>query len=73
VVDGDAGLGLVVAPYAMRTAMEKADKVGTGWVSVRNSNHFGIAGLPCDDGIEKRYDRHCHDKRQCTGGSNFQY
>ncbi len=44
VVDGDAGLGLVVAPYAMNIAMEKAEKVGTGWVSVRNSNHFGIAG-----------------------------
>lgn len=44
VVDGDAGLGLVVAPYAMQIAIEKAKKVGTGWVSVRNTNHFGIAG-----------------------------
>jgi LDH2 family malate/lactate/ureidoglycolate dehydrogenase len=44
VVDGDAGLGLVVAPYAMSVAIEKAEKVGTGWVSVKNSNHFGIAG-----------------------------
>jgi LDH2 family malate/lactate/ureidoglycolate dehydrogenase len=44
VVDGDAGLGLVVAPYAMQIAIEKAEKVGTGWVSVKNSNHFGIAG-----------------------------
>ncbi len=44
VVDGDAGLGLVVAPYAMLVAIEKAKNVGTGWVSVRNSNHFGIAG-----------------------------
>jgi L-2-hydroxycarboxylate dehydrogenase (NAD+) len=44
VVDGDAGLGLVVAPYAMQVAIEKARKVGTGWVSVQNSNHFGIAG-----------------------------
>ncbi len=44
VVDGDAGLGLVVAPYAMQVAIEKAKNVGTGWVSVRNSNHFGIAG-----------------------------
>ncbi|MDR6195532.1 Ldh family oxidoreductase [Siphonobacter sp. SORGH_AS_0500] len=43
VIDGDAGLGLVVAPKAMGIAMEKADKVGTGWVAVRNSNHFGIA------------------------------
>ncbi len=44
VVDGDAGLGLVVAPFAMQVAIEKAKQVGTGWVSVRNTNHFGIAG-----------------------------
>lgn len=44
VVDGDSGLGLVVAPYAMQVAIEKARHVGTGWVSVQNSNHFGIAG-----------------------------
>jgi len=44
VVDGDAGLGLVVAPRAMEIAIEKAKNVGTGWVSIKNSNHFGIAG-----------------------------
>jgi len=44
-IDGDAGLGLVVAPYAMKVAIEKAKQVGTGWVSVKNSNHFGIAGI----------------------------
>ncbi len=44
VVDGDRGLGLVVAPFAMKVAIEKAGNVGTGWVSVKNSNHFGIAG-----------------------------
>src|SRR6201991_1609433 len=38
VVDGDSGLGLVVAPFAMRVAIEKAKNVGTGWVSVQNSN-----------------------------------
>ncbi len=43
VVDGDSGLGLVVAPFAMKIAIEKARQVGTGWVSVQNSNHFGIA------------------------------
>lgn len=43
-VDGDAGLGLVVAPFAMRLAMEKAEQYGSGWVAIRNSNHFGIAG-----------------------------
>lgn len=44
VVDGDSGLGLVVAPEAMRIAIEKAKNAGTGWVAVRNSNHYGIAG-----------------------------
>jgi L-2-hydroxycarboxylate dehydrogenase (NAD+) len=45
VVDGDKGLGLVVAPAAMQIAIDKAKSVGTGWVSVKNSNHFGIAGF----------------------------
>jgi LDH2 family malate/lactate/ureidoglycolate dehydrogenase len=43
VLDGDGGLGLVVAPKAMEIAIEKANNVGTGWVAVKNSNHFGIA------------------------------
>jgi LDH2 family malate/lactate/ureidoglycolate dehydrogenase len=42
-VDGDSGLGLVVAPFAMQVAIEKARTAGTGWVAVQNSNHFGIA------------------------------
>lgn len=53
VVDGDAGLGLVVAPRAMQIAMEKAENVGTGWVSVRNSNHYGIAGYHAMLGLQK--------------------
>ncbi|WP_420154882.1 Ldh family oxidoreductase [Siphonobacter sp.] len=53
VLDGDAGLGLVVAPRAMEIAMEKADKVGTGWVAVRNSNHFGIAGYHASMALER--------------------
>jgi LDH2 family malate/lactate/ureidoglycolate dehydrogenase len=44
VVDGDMGLGLVVAPKAMEIAIEKAKIVGSGWVAIKNSNHFGIAG-----------------------------
>jgi len=43
-VDGDNGLGLVVGPKANVIAMEKALAVGSGWVSVRNTNHFGMAG-----------------------------
>src|SRR3954470_23667918 len=52
VVDGDAGLGLVVAPFAMQVAIDKAEKAGTGWVSVKNSNHFGIAGYHAMMAIE---------------------
>jgi LDH2 family malate/lactate/ureidoglycolate dehydrogenase len=52
-VDGDAGLGLVVAPFAMQIAIEKAEKYGSGWVSVRNSNHFGIAGYHTLMAVEK--------------------
>jgi LDH2 family malate/lactate/ureidoglycolate dehydrogenase len=44
VVDGDNGLGLVVGPAANRIAMDKAAAAGTGWVSVRHTNHYGIAG-----------------------------
>lgn len=44
VMDGDLGLGLVVGPEAMKLAVQKAKQVGTGWVAVKNSNHFGIAG-----------------------------
>lgn len=44
VVDGDSGLGLIVAPKAMDIAIKKAAIAGTGWVAVKNSNHFGIAG-----------------------------
>lgn len=43
-IDADKGLGLVMAPKAMEIAMQKAEKVGTGWIAIQNSNHFGIAG-----------------------------
>jgi LDH2 family malate/lactate/ureidoglycolate dehydrogenase len=43
-MDGDNGLGLVVGPKANALAMDKAYAVGSGWVSVRNTNHFGMAG-----------------------------
>ncbi len=43
-LDGDNGLGPVVASEAMNLAVSGAEKAGTAWVAVRNSNHFGIAG-----------------------------
>lgn len=43
-INADKALGLISAPFAMKIAIEKAKTVGTGWVCVNNSNHFGIAG-----------------------------
>lgn len=44
VVDGDNAIGMVAATKSMQIAIEKAKTAGTGWVSTRGSNHFGIAG-----------------------------
>ncbi len=52
-VDGDNGLGLVVGPKANQIAMDKADNVGTGWVAVHGSNHYGIAGYYVLQALER--------------------
>ncbi len=44
VVDGDRGVGMIPAYHSMKIAIGKAKQCGTGWVSTRNSNHYGIAG-----------------------------
>jgi LDH2 family malate/lactate/ureidoglycolate dehydrogenase len=44
VIDGDAAFGMIAAKKAMLLAIEKAKSVGSSWVAVKNSNHFGIAG-----------------------------
>jgi len=43
-IDAGAGLGQPVSYRAMQKAIEKANDVGAGFVTVRNSNHYGIAG-----------------------------
>lgn len=44
-VDGDNGLGAVVAAYAMREAIKRAGETGSCWSAVRNSNHFGTTAF----------------------------
>ena len=41
VIDGDDGIGQVLAAHAMREAIRLAKQHGIGAVAVRNSNHFG--------------------------------
>jgi len=43
-IDGGAGLGQPVGVRGMKLAIRKAQEVGVGFVAVRNSNHYGIAG-----------------------------
>lgn len=44
VIDGHSGMGQLVSVFAMNKAIEKAQSAGVGIVSVRDSNHYGIAG-----------------------------
>ena len=44
VIDGHSGMGQLIGIYAMEKAIEKAKASGVGIVSVRESNHYGIAG-----------------------------
>lgn len=44
-LDGGAGLGHAVSAQAMQLAVDKARAIGIALVGVRNSHHFGAAGV----------------------------
>lgn len=55
VIEGNDGMGQLISHKAMNLCIEKAKKSGMAVVTVRNSNHFGIAGyyakMACDKGL----------------------
>ena len=55
VIEGNDGMGQLLGHKAMSIAIEKAKKTGMAIVSVRNSNHYGIAGyyakMACKEGL----------------------
>lgn len=55
VIDGHSGMGQLVSHFAMEKAIQKAKESGIGIVTVRESNHFGIAGyyakMACEQGL----------------------
>ncbi len=53
-IDARNGLGQVVSEQAMDLAIQKAAACGVGIVTVRNSNHYGIAGYYVLKALEKR-------------------
>ena len=54
-VDGDNGLGAVVATQALDAAMATADVFGMATAGVRNSNHFGAAGYYCEIAARRNF------------------
>ncbi len=55
VIEGNDGMGQLISHKAMNIAIGKAKTTGMAVVTVRNSNHFGIAGyyakMACDAGL----------------------
>jgi LDH2 family malate/lactate/ureidoglycolate dehydrogenase len=45
VVDGHDGVGSYIAQWSVDKTIERARQSGTAFCAVRNSNHYGIAGL----------------------------
>lgn len=52
-IDGMGGLGHPVSAQAMRLACDKALEHGVGAVAVRNSHHFGAAGVYARMAVER--------------------
>ncbi|MCL6600152.1 MAG: Ldh family oxidoreductase [Alicyclobacillus macrosporangiidus] len=64
-VDGDDGLGPVVAKVAMEAAMDRAERIGVGVVTVRNGNHIGSLSIY----TEMAMARHLIGVALCNGQS----
>ncbi len=55
VVDGHYGVGAHIADFTMRRVIEKTREHGTCYASVRNSNHFGMAGLWAEMAVKEGF------------------
>ncbi|MFC1572359.1 Ldh family oxidoreductase [Candidatus Eisenbacteria bacterium] len=53
-IDARHGLGQVAAARGMNLAIAKAQQGGVGVVTVKNSNHYGIAGYYVQTALDKR-------------------
>lgn len=54
-VDGHNGIGPYIGQFTMDRVLEKARSVGAGFGAVRNSNHFGMAGLWAEQASAEGY------------------
>ena len=51
VIDGNNGVGQYVSDNAVKLCIQKANEKGFCMVTVRNSNHYGIAGYYAEKGL----------------------
>lgn len=54
-LEAHGSMGHIVAYRAMEKAVSKAEQHGVGWVSVKDSGHFGVAGLFPMMAVEKDF------------------
>ena len=52
-IDGDDGIGFVVADIAIKTAINNALKTGIGMVAVKKSGHYGLSGYYANQAVKK--------------------
>lgn len=71
VIDANKGMGQLISKSAMKLAIEKAKKTGVGMVSVRNSNHYGIAGYYVRMALEEDLIGVCMTNTQAIGVPTF--
>ncbi len=57
-LEAHGSMGHVVAYKSMEKAIQKAEEHGLGWVSVKDSGHFGVAGLFPMMALEKDFIGH---------------
>lgn len=53
IVNGDNGMGHLVARYAMELAMDMAAKSGIAWIGLQHSNHAGAAAVYASMALER--------------------
>ena len=51
-IDSDRGLGIITVPKAMDIAIEKANTVGVGMVTIGNARHLGMASYHAMKALE---------------------
>jgi len=55
VVDGKRGIGPYNADFAMKECIKRTEKRGLCFATVRDSNHYGMAGLWAEMALERGY------------------